>query len=145
MKDKIYREVSVTDRLLLKNKGVIGICDSADGLQQFYFQDGKFVDPVDDYPMPVTAWLEEITLDHIQDKRELTATFLVNSIRLLDEQGARHLVNELIERFHLLPTKEEINKVRDSYSWSHINPIFKDSWRFAVKYILESLKGVSND
>jgi|GEM_PF-1872141 len=101
MENKLYREVSVTDRLPLKNGGVIGICDSADGLQQFYFQDGEFVDPVDDYPMPVIAWLEEVKL----------------------------------------PTKEEIRKVRNSYSWSHINPIFNDGWRFGVKFILEILKG----
>lgn len=55
-------------------------------------------------------WLEEYTLENIQDKRELTATFLVNSIRLLDKQGARHLVKELCERFHLLSSDDEIEE-----------------------------------
>lgn len=132
MENKIYQEVSVTDRLPQTEGGYF----TNVGLVNFHGV--KFNDWV-------TWWLEEINLEHIQDKRELTATFLVNSIRLVDEQGARHLVNELIERFHLLPTKEQINKVRDSYSWCHINPIFKSGWRYGVKYILESLKGVSND
>lgn len=138
MDNKLYRKVSATERFP-QNEGYYV---TNNGSRPFSTHINVWLK--NDNDKPVQWWLEEINLDHIQDKRELTATFLVNSIRLLDEQGARHLVNELIERFHLLPTKEQINKVRDSYSWCHINPIFKDGWRFAVKYILESLKGVSN-
>lgn len=81
-------------------------------------------------------WLEEYTLETIQDKRELTATFFVNSIRLLDEQGARHLVKELCERFHLLPSEEEISKEYKLLQ-NEIIPHFKDG----ANYILNTLKG----
>lgn len=104
MKDKLYREVSVSERLPQTEGGVIAICNPIDGLQQLYFQDGKFVDPEDDHPMPATAWLEEVKL----------------------------------------PTEEEIRKERDAYSYSKLSGLFRDGWRFGVKYILESLKGVKD-
>lgn len=128
--EKIYRQVSVKERLPEKDGGIIAICSPEDGLQQLYFKDGEFLDPFDDYPMKVTAWLEEYTLETIQDKRELTATFLINSIRLLDEQGARHLVKELCVRFHLLPSEE----ILDALDY---NGGFKDG----VKWAFDTLKG----
>ncbi|WP_282638075.1 hypothetical protein [Sphingobacterium thalpophilum] len=134
--DKLFRQVSVKERLPEKNGGVIGVCSPEDGLQQFYFKDGQFLDPMDDHPMKVTAWLEEYTLETIQDKRELTATFLINSIRLLDEQGARHLVKELCERFHLLPSDEEILQ-------AVLIKQEKDQTQFmrGIDFILNTLKG----
>lgn len=105
MENKLYQEVSVTDRLpptsgsYLTNNG------------KRIFSDHINVWQRNENEGPVEWWLEVVTLDNIEDKRELTATFLVNSIRLLDEQGARHLVKELCERFHLLPTEEDSRKV----------------------------------
>lgn len=105
MENKLYKEVIVTDRLpqssgyYLTNNGKRLFSDHIN-VWQHNSNEG-----------PVEWWLEVVTLDHIKDKRELTATFLVNSIRLLDEQGARHLVKELCERFHLLPSQEDSRKV----------------------------------
>jgi len=60
--NRLYREVSVKDRLPKNNGGIIAICSPVDGLQQLYFKDGEFLDPMDDRPMNATAWLEEFEL-----------------------------------------------------------------------------------
>ncbi len=60
--DKIFRQISVNDRLPKNNGGIIAICSPEDGLQQLYFKDGEFLDPMDDLPMNATAWLEEVEL-----------------------------------------------------------------------------------
>jgi len=115
--DRLFRQVSVKDRLPEKE----GKYHTNVGLVYFH---GK------EFYHWIEWWLEEITLESIQDKRELTATFLVNSIRLLDEQGARHLVKELCERFHLLPSEEILDAI-------DYNGGFKDG----VKWIIDKLKG----
>lgn len=52
------------------------------------------------------------------------------------EQGARHLVKELCERFHLLPSEEQISKEYKLLK-NEIIPHFKDG----AQYILNTLKG----
>lgn len=98
--NKLYREVSISERLPLKNSGVIGICDPADGLQQFYFQDGKFVDPADDYPMTVTAWLEEVKLPSDEEIKQEEYNNFIQSDRnhyFKDgfKTGANFILNKL--------------------------------------------------
>jgi len=60
--NKLYRQVSVKERLPKNNGGIIAICSPEDCLQQLYFKDGQFLDPMDDLPMNATAWLEEVEL-----------------------------------------------------------------------------------
>lgn len=98
MENKLYREVSVSDRLpqtsgsYLTNNG------------KRLFSDHINVWQRNDNDKALEWWLEEVKL----------------------------------------PSEKEINKARDSYSWCHINPVFKSGWRYGVKYILESLKGVKD-
>lgn len=87
----------------------------------------------------VEWWLEEVNLSSIEDKRELTATVLVNAVLSLDEQGAKHLVKELCERFHLFPTDEEVfNKTL--FNGIDATVFFKKG----VDWIINRLKGVNN-
>lgn len=129
--EKIYRQVSVKERLPEIEK----YYHTNQGIVYFDADQNRFRVPFDP-TYTITYWLEENTLETIQDKRELTATFLVNSIRLLDEQGARHLVKELCERFHLLPSEEQISKEYKLLK-NEIIPHFKDG----ANYILNTLKG----
>lgn len=99
MENKLYRQVSVSDRLpqtegryLVKSHGE---WFSASYLEQFSFNE-EMLDC-----SGVTHWLEEISL----------------------------------------PTNEEIRKERDAYSYSKISGLFRDGWRFGIKYILENLEG----
>lgn len=74
----VFIKVPVSDRLPKQSGGIIGYCDTADILQQFYFDSKKgiFHDPLDDEetPMRVTIWLEEIELP--TDDQILEATLI---------------------------------------------------------------------
>jgi|GEM_PF-993990 len=130
--EKIYRQVSVKDRLPEKDGFVT--CFEEKGTMFITYFTGRL-------PSGATHWLEEYTLETIQDKRELTATFLVNSIRLLDEQGARHLVNELCERFHLLPSEDEILEYARDEEGLEDYDMDQDVFVDGANYILNTLKG----
>ncbi len=140
--EKIYRQVPIGDN----HAGTIGMYFTSNGEVKFgivyleqstclwrctLFNDQTYV----------THTLEEYTLESIQDKRELTSTFLVNSIRLLDEQGARHLVKELCERFHLLPSDEDIDKATVQYDAFNHSDTISESFENGAKWALNTLKG----
>ena len=95
MEKKLYKEVSVTDRLPQRSG-------------YYLTNNGK-----------------RIFSDHI------------NVWQRKDNEGPVEWWLDVVK----LPSEKEINKVRDSYSWCHINPVFKSGWRYGVKYILERLKG----
>lgn len=129
--DSVFIKVSTKDRLpsgsgfYLTNNGHVHFLS---GCKRFMGCDPQW-------------WLEEYSLETIKDKRELTATFFVNSIRLLDEQGARHLVKELCERFHLLPSEEDINWKYPLNSNELHKTTLNVGCRTGANYILNTLKG----
>ncbi len=97
--DKLFRQVSVKERLPENNGGIIAICSPEDGLQQLYFKDGEFLDPMDDLPMKATAWLEEVELPSDVDIRN-EAIFATNkSFDAMSDRywidGANYILNTL--------------------------------------------------
>lgn len=128
--DKLFRQVPIDDR----HAGKFSMYFTSNGNVKYgevYLEQSTLLWQCDlfGHKTYVTHALEEYTLESIHDQRELTATFLVNSIRLLDEQGARHLVKELCERFHLLPSEEILDAI-------DYNGGFKDG----VKWIIDKFK-----
>ncbi|WP_433863193.1 hypothetical protein [Sphingobacterium thalpophilum] len=137
--DKLFRQVSVKDRLP-ENPGSYNTdLGKLEFSKNPCYNNGIWLKG--NYVNNPEIWFEEITLESIQDKRELTATFLVNSIRLLDEQGARHLVKELCERFHLLPTGEDINYKFPLNANEPHKTTLNVGCRTGANYILKALKG----
>lgn len=70
----VFIKVPVSERLPKESGGIIGYCDTADILQQLYFDSKKgiFHDPLDDEetPMRVTIFLEEIELPTEEEIRK---------------------------------------------------------------------------
>lgn len=95
MENKLYQEVSVTDRLPQRS----GYYLTNNGKR--LFSDHINVWQRKDNEGPVEWWLEVVKL----------------------------------------PSEEEIRKERDAYSYSKISGLFRDGWRFGIKYILDNLEG----
>jgi hypothetical protein len=96
--DKLFRQVSVKERLPENNGGIIAICSPEDGLQQLYFKDGEFLDPMDDHPMKVTAWLEEVELPNYEDTRKARDAYsysYLDPFRWGWKYGVKHILSKL--------------------------------------------------
>lgn len=96
----VYVKVPVSERLpdkewlYITDKGILDFKKSYGGI---FIRNVRIVSDV-------TFWLEEQKLN----QSDIVSSILVNAIRELNKDQAKHLAKELIERFSLLPTDDEI-------------------------------------